>query len=107
MSLWKWHREPKGLEIKTRNGKAITSWFRQTCNHKKLLGLTCMPVLFGDHRSGWSALQVVIGLFWWEWVFYPLVWRTPPRKEVVYVSLADQVRRDHKIAMQRLPDDDD
>ena len=71
------------------------------------LGLEARCVSFADHRSGTSALQVVLQLGYWLWHFYPITWPTPRQPYVPVVSLREQLEQTHGKRQTRKDDDDD
>lgn len=61
-----------------------------------LFGIKIRSVTFADHRSGTSAISVVVGLGpLGVWGFYPITWQTERRPVERYVSLREQIEAVH------------
>jgi hypothetical protein len=63
---------PTGITIPTKLGERIKhlQW---------RLGCGLHRVWFGDHRAGWSGINLHLYFLWWDWRVCVLRWRTPYR----------------------------
>ncbi len=96
MEFTNWHRYPGGKQISTSRGERIRQWFHRRWSHAFEIGVTFRAVTFADSRSGWSGVKMDVHLGWWGFSRILLAWENGPRKNYVTITLAEQIRRDHK-----------
>lgn len=72
-----------GLQIRREAGNSLQEWVNDSSfSQARHLGLTFRCVTFADHRSGWNALRVTVGLIFWQFAFYPVRWRTEKKESI-------------------------
>ena len=57
--------------------------------------MTLRRVWFGDHRSGWSGILLELHFFSYGWGWCIIRWQNPPREQVQFITLRQQIERDH------------
>lgn len=90
------HRYPGGKQISTGRGERIRAWIRKRADRTFMLGVTFRAVTFADHRSGWSGVNMEVGLGWWGFSRTVLAWKNGPPDNFRVITLAEQIRQTHR-----------
>jgi hypothetical protein len=90
-----WNRYPGGKQISTGRGEWIRAWFHKRWGRSFDVGLTFRAVTFADHRSGWSGVNMHVGLGWLGFTRTIMAWKNGPRENYTTITLAEQIRQTH------------
>lgn len=84
-----WRRSPTGVRISTELGERV--------GHLRWrFGCELHRVWFGDHRSGWSGINLYLYFFWWGWRACIIRWKLPVRAPIAAaVTLREQINAAH------------
>lgn len=85
------------MRISTGKGEWLRQRMRRYNFGEYWLGVNCRCVSYADHRSGTSALRMIIGLWWWYFDVQLLKWNTRLRAPERILSLREVLEAGHPV----------